>query len=368
MIKKTLFLLLAVFAFAGIKNIKNELSNTKIIISKMNTKLDRLAKKINQKQTEINTLNNKIKNVKQQIENLTVQLKNSNQKLNSLFDLKKGYQHQYNDIQQSINDFLSTNYYISTSQADNINDLVHQEVTKKILKIYSKKIASLASQQKNIKNEINDTARKIKTIIDRQKLYTQKIKELTQLKKKRQKELNELSKQKILYKKRLYAIIKRQQYLQNKLKELAIIKTTKHKYNNTNINYKYRTKIYRGVKTIPPLLGKVTKRFGSYIDPVYRIRVYNDTINIKPYQKNSIVRAIMSGRIVYIDKKKGIIFIRHKNNLFSIYANLSMVSPLLKKGSYVKRGQIIARVADYLEFEITYKDRPINPLKVISLK
>ena len=78
----------------------------------------------------------------------------------------------------------------------------------------------------------------------------------------------------------------------------------------------------------------------------------------------------MSGKVVYIgdNGERKVLFIKHSGNLFSIYANLSKISPLLKKGSYVKRGQIIARVKDALEFEVTYKDKPINPLRVIRLR
>ena len=137
-----------------------------------------------------------------------------------------------------------------------------------------------------------------------------------------------------------------------------------------SIYYKPKIASYYGPKTIPPLRGKIIKHFGSYIDPVYKIRIYNDSITIKPYTPQSTVRAILNGKIVYIgnnDDKK-IIIIRHKNDLFSIYANLSKISPILKKGFYVKKGQIIARVKDALEFEVTYKENPINPLKVIRLR
>jgi len=157
------------------------------------------------------------------------------------------------------------------------------------------------------------------------------------------------------------AMIQKQKNLQNKLEKLLIIKKR---------NYKPATFTYKGMKTIAPLRGKVIKKFGSYIDPIYKIKIYNDSITIKPYQKNSVVRSIMSGKVVYIGESgdKKIIVIKHKGNIFSIYANLSKISPLIKKGSYVKRGQIIARVEDNLEFEVTYKEKPINPLKVISLK
>ena len=166
-------------------------------------------------------------------------------------------------------------------------------------------------------------------------------------------------------------MIKKQQSLRKKLQELKIVKKREEiKVKKVGSAYfKPKTATYKGRKTIPPVYGKVIKKFGSYIDPIYKIKIYNDSITIKA-KPNSVVRSIMSGKVVYIGENgdKKVIFIKHPGNLFSIYANLEKISPLLKKGSYVKRGQIIARVKDALEFEVTYKDRPINPLKVIKLR
>jgi septal ring factor EnvC (AmiA/AmiB activator) len=362
---RLLILFFSVFLFAAnVKSVKKELKNTKITISKMNTRLGKLAKEINKKQQDIQNLEKEIKNLNTQITNLKTQLKNSNQTLNELKDLKKGYLIKLKQIQDKINYFLSTNYYISNQTAQDVNDLINQELTKEILKQYSNKIAKLTNQQAKIKFQIFNVNDKIAQILDKQKLLTQKRNEFLKLKNRLQTELKTLAKKKENYKKRLYSMIKKQQELQKKLKELSIIKTTKH----NRVKYtKLPTKIYRGIKTVAPVRGKIIKRFGSYIDPIYKFRVYNDSITIKPYQKNALIRAIMPGRVVYIDRKKGVVVIKHKNYLFSIYANLSKISPILKKGSYVKRGQIIARVADTLEFEITYKDRPINPLKVVKI-
>ena len=359
-----LIILFSVFLFASnVKNVKKELRHTKVTISRMNYYLSKLANKINQKQIEIKNLDKKIQNLNIQIQQLKKDLQNSNQTLNELYDLKKGYLQKLQEIQDKINYFLSTNYYISNQTIDSVNDLVRQEVTKEILKKYSNQISKMTKEQTKIKSNISAVTDKIMKIVQKQKLLTKKRNELLSLKKTRQKELNNLAAQKALYKKRLYAMIKKQKALQNKLKELSIIKTTQHTANVT-----LPTKIYRGIKTVAPVRGRVIKRFGSYIDPIYKFRVYNDSITIKPYQKNAVIRAVMPGRVVYIDDKKGVIIIKHKNYLFSIYANLSKISPILKKGSFVKRGQIIARVQDSLEFEITYKDRPINPLKVITLR
>ena len=137
-----------------------------------------------------------------------------------------------------------------------------------------------------------------------------------------------------------------------------------------SLYFQTKTANYKGIKTIPPVHGTIIKNFGSYIDPVYHIRIYNDSITIKANKQNSMVRAVLSGRIVYVGQSnsKGVVIIKNKNNLFTIYANLDKISPLLKKGLYIKRGQIIARIKNTLEFEITYKEKPINPTKVIALR
>ncbi len=357
-----LIIFLPIFLFSSIQSVKKELKTTKSNIYKMNITLSRLAKEIKKKQKEITQIDLKIKKLNKQISSLQTELKNSNKTLNELSDLKKGYLKKLNEIKDKINYFLSTNYYISHQAIDNINDLINQEITKQILKKYSKKISSLTDEEAKIKLQISIISDQISKIQNKQALLIKKKKELLYLKKQRKKELKNLNTKKQQYKQKLYSMIQKQKALQQKLKELSIIKTTKH------IPTSLPTKIYKGVKTIPPVNGKIIKRFGNYIDPIYKFRIYNDSITIKPYEKNAIIRAIMPGKVVYIDKKKGIVILKHKNYLFSIYANLSKISPILRKGLYVKRGQILARVENFLEFEITYKDKPINPLKVIKLK
>jgi murein DD-endopeptidase MepM/ murein hydrolase activator NlpD len=360
---RTILIIFSLIFFLYGLDVKKELTKTKIVISKMNEKMDKLAKEISRKETSLNYLQKKIKKLSFEIQNLQKQLKNSNQIINELKDLQKGYKKQLEEIQNEINDFLSTNYYLDSQTINNINDLIYNEITKQALEEYSKKIEKLISKKEKLQEEIKSTDNKIQKIISKQKLLESKKQELKATLNKRKKELLALKRKKEEYKKKLLAMINKQKVLQNKLEKLSIIKKRKKAY-------KPATFTYRGMKTIAPLRGKVIKKFESYIDPIYKIRIYNDSITIKPYQKNAIVRSIMSGKVVYIGESGGkkIIVIKHKGNIFSIYANLSKISPLIKKGSYVKRGQIIARVEDNLEFEVTYKEKPINPLKVIRLK
>ncbi|NPA11313.1 MAG: peptidoglycan DD-metalloendopeptidase family protein [Epsilonproteobacteria bacterium] len=361
--KKLILLLLAIIAFASIKE---KIQETKTVISKMNDKLDRLAKEISKKEDSLVKLNRQIKELNAEILQLESELKNSNKTLTELNDLKKGYSKKKVKISEEIDNFLSTNYYLDSQKIENINDLIQNELTNEVLKVYSKKIQSLIKENKNIEENILQTNKKITYIMQKKAQLKEKKANLLKLLTKQKNEIKNLQKEKANYKKRLYALIQRQKNLQKKLQELKVLKIKKVKVYNAH--YKLKTATYKGKKTIAPVAGKVIKKFGSYIDPVYKIRIYNDSITIKPYQKNATIRSIMPGKVVYIGENNGkkIVVIKHKNKIFSIYANLDKISPILKKGKYVKRGQIIARVKDTLEFEVTYKDRPINPLKVVK--
>ena len=386
--RKILFFLFAAFLFANnLTYTKKKILQTKYGISKMNQKLDFIASKIEQKQSILNKTDNKITLLNQKIAKLNQELNNSKTKLSTYISTKNELEENSTKIQNQIITFISENYFNSTSKTENLADLIDKEITKQILKKYSQKINSLIQKNKNLLSQINSLNSKIKNIKQKQSILLQTKQKLAFLQKKQKKELSELNKEKQQYKRKLKELIKKEENLQNRLAQLKIIKKRKRieqikkqSVENTKVNinvkkygslyFNQKTANYKGPKTIPPVQGKIIKKFGSYIDPVYKIRIYNDSITIKPYRPNAVVKAVLSGRIVYIGKSnsKGVIVIKHKHDLFTIYANLDKISPILKKGLYVKKGQIIARVEDSLEFEVTYKEKPINPIKVISLK
>ena len=363
--------------FAGnIISTKKEIKKTQYYISKMNQKLDALANKIEKKQQLLNNLNNQIQKLNKEIKNLQIELVNSNKQLSELNSLKKAYEEKSQNIQAQIINFISENYFINSIKTENLNDLINKEISQAILKKYSNKINSLINQNTQIITKINLINNKIDLILKKKKKLKEKKQKLSKLLQQQKKELMALNHQKAKYKAKLQNLINKQKALQNQLVNLKIIKKRQkttasiHVKEIGNVYFKPKIAYYNGPKTIAPIQGKIIKKFGSYIDPIYKIKIYNDSITIKPYTPESVVRSILNGKVVYIGENndKKIIVIKHKNNLFSIYANLDKISPLLKKGSYVKRGQIIARVKNSLEFEVTYKEKPINPIKIISIK
>ncbi len=366
--KQIILLFLITLSFAT--NIKKELKETKKSVSMMNQKLDLLAKQIQENQNNLKNIDKKEAVLNAQIKALSKELQISNHLLKNLSKTEEKLNKQKEKINQDIIKFLSQNYYIDSQEISTPQDLINLEIIKAALKKASKKIREKIKSQKQLNREIELINNQIKSIITKQKILQQKKASLKKLKAQKVKTIATLSKQMKYYKQKLLETIKKQKILQKKLAELRIIKR-QPKINVSKVrkvgSAYFRPKIasYRGRKTIAPVQGKVVKKFGSYIDPIYKIKIYNDTITIKPFRQNSVVRTIFDGKVVYVDREKGIIAIKHKNNLFSIYANLTKISPILRKGSYVRKGQIIART-NALEFEITYKDNPINPLKVIK--
>jgi len=130
-----------------------------------------------------------------------------------------------------------------------------------------------------------------------------------------------------------------------------------------------KTKRYRGKKTISPLDNyTVVKKFGPYEDPIYHIKIFNESISLKPKSSNAKVKNVLNGKVVLAKKTSlldNIVIIEHQNGMHTIYAHLDKIAPTIKKGKRLKRGSIIGRVNDELMFEVTQKNYHINPLQLI---
>jgi murein DD-endopeptidase MepM/ murein hydrolase activator NlpD len=218
-----------------------------------------------------------------------------------------------------------------------------------------------------------------------------KRKDLIATNKKNIKDLKELEIAKNSYKKELKDILKKQDQLKETLAKLNIIKIdeinrakeeeqrrkafdAKSMDSDDNLpNVKkhgssyqaVKTKKYVGSKTIAPFNPyTITKKYGTYTDPIYGIKVFNESISLKPKVNNEKVKTVFNGRIIYADKTavlKNIVIIEHDNELHTIYANLSQISPNIKKGMKIKKGYTIGRVDDELIFEVTQKSYHIDP-------
>ncbi len=277
----------------------------------------------------------------------------------------------------------------------NEESLMEFEVLKAMLKKEKDKAKILNEQFMKNSNEmdsLNKQASRLKVVISN---IDVKRKKLLKTKAEKKKALAKLTKDKKAYKKKVQTLLKRQNQLKNTLAKLNIIKIdeikrakeekerqrafakkrihldkNRLKVKKHGSSYQaQKTKRYRGSKTIAPLDNyTITKKYGTYTDPIYGIKIFNESISMKSKYPNAKVKTVFNGKVIYAAKTavlKNIVIVEHKNGLHTIYANLSQISPNTKKGKKIKKGYTIGRVKDELIFEVTQKSYHINPIRLL---
>ena len=398
--KKIFLIFISIFAFGDIQNVKTQIIQTKnnLVytsnkISNMNAKLDKLVKEINKQKYILNSINQKIIDLSSKIKELQNQLKTSNKDLVKLQKQKEILETSKNYLQKKVINFIVNNYTLSQKEINSEKNLINNIILQTITNMSNQKMQTILKNYNQKLEKIQEISDKINSIKNIKTNLEQQKQKLITLKKEQYKKIQLLNKKKLAYKQKLQNLLKAQRNMQNLLSKLNIIKKKAaleklNKKNELILKQKYKeadkikvkdygnlymkTKIakYKGEKTISPVKNAtIIKKFGSYIDPIYHISIYNDSITLKT-PPNARVRAIFNGKVVFVNKTHNnkMIVIKHNHNLYSIYAKLSRISPFIKKGYKVKKGEIIAKTDSELEFEITYKTYPINPLDVINLK
>ncbi len=131
-----------------------------------------------------------------------------------------------------------------------------------------------------------------------------------------------------------------------------------------------KSKTYRGRKTIAPLSGyTLVKAFGPYTDPIYKIKIYNESVSLQPTESDAKVATVLNGKIILAKKTQlldNVVIIKHANGLHTIYAHLDQIAPTIVKGKKVKKGSIIGRVNHELIFEVTQDNFHIDPMTLIN--
>jgi murein DD-endopeptidase MepM/ murein hydrolase activator NlpD len=385
-----------------LKEKKNQHKYTNIKIKTLAKQIKKQEKEyieIEKKLTVLNTniFLNKVKldNIKEQIIKLELQAKNIQQQSNLT---KK------NMINEIANRY-SASLGISLAKKHTIKEIIDKEVynlllnksSSNILELNLKYLKSTIDTQKN-KNKIMELTKYIKEQ-ESQKLKYDKLKE------KKKKIIKKLDKQYKLYQSKLKNIIRKQRNLQKLLGKLNILKKQEIKkqekkkiksmpkkkitpIKNKEIRIKQKQKFkkeidievrnigsstkgikishYKGRKTIAPLKSyTILKEFGKYYDPIYKIKLFNEALSMKPNKANSKVYNVLNGKIVYAKKNAGtlenVVITQHQNGLHTIYSHLDKIAPTLKVGKWIKKGFVVGRVSDTLMFQVTKNSKYINP-------
>lgn len=366
--------------------------------SNINKKMAKTAKAILKQKKELEKQNRYLAKLQKELGEKESTYKDNRGQLVQLRDYQVKLKKEQDSIEEElvfvIAQSVSLSVILDENYAVNSDSLIEFEVLNSMLEKSKKRAKKLNkkfySNSKNIDILKNNTDSLVVAISNIDK----KRKDLIKTKKANKKALKKLEVAKNSYKKELKKLIKKQNVLKKTLAKLNIIKVDKIKkakqekerkaafkrkstvsHDNLPKVKKHgssyqsvKTKKYRGSKTIAPLDSySITKKYGTYTDPIYGIKIFNESISLKPRSANAKVKTVFNGKVIYADKTavlNNIVIVEHKDGLHTIYANLSQISPNIKKGKKIKKGYTIGRVSDELIFEVTHKSYHINPIRL----
>ncbi len=127
----------------------------------------------------------------------------------------------------------------------------------------------------------------------------------------------------------------------------------------------------------PPLKKMyITSRFGMRKHPIYKVRKMHKGVDFRG-KTGTPVYATAAGKVDRKTRMRGYgnyLRVDHANGYKSAYAHLHKFARGLKKGDYVKKGELIAYVGNtgastgpHLHFEIIKGKKHINPMQAIKL-
>ena len=375
-----------------IQSTTSKLNEAKQTYTSLNSKLEETANKIMQQKQVVGLQQQKINTLVTELNSKETVYQSNKQNLNGLETQQNQLIKHQNDIEQKLVFAIARNTSISLlindDRAKEANAIITEEALKLHLKqinqeirelnfVYGEnatKISALSTQTKVLKQSI--------AVIDQQKQHVLATKQQNE------KAITILEKEKQAYKQSLGRILNQQKSLQETLSSLNIIKREAMKppkkalpslagikplpegaREAISAYQPSKTAAYTGERTSAPLDGyTVTKRFGPYTDPVYGIKIYNESISLRPSESDAKVKAIFNGKVIFAKATAmldNVVIIEHDNGLHTIYAHMDKIAPTISVGQRLKQGAIIGRVTRELMFQVTQRNAHIDPLQVI---
>lgn len=376
-----------------IQKTSKQLNETKQTYSSLNAKLSETATKIIKQKEIVGVQQQHLNTLVQDLRSKETVYQTNKAALKGLETQQGMLIKTQNEIEQRLVFAIARNTSISLLINDDRAKESDAIITEEALKLHLKQINQ---EIKELNSLFSENAEKISGLSTQTTVLKQSIAIIDQQKKNvlKTKQENEkaialLEQEKNTYKKSLDKILNQQRSLQNTLASLNIIKREALKpkkappplakpgskplpddvrqavseYRPSNVAG------YSGERTIAPLDGYiVTKRFGPYTDPVYGIKIYNESVSLRPTDSDAKVKAVLNGKVILAKPTAmldNVVIIEHDNGLHTIYAHLDKIAPTVEVGKRLKQGSIIGRVGRELMFQVTQRNAHIDPLQMI---
>ncbi len=400
------FFLFSSFLFADtsidkkISSTSSKLNTFSANYSRINKQMAQTAKAILKQKKELEKQDNYLKELQADLAVKELNYKDNTSQLELLkksqAELKKRQEAIEDELIFEIAQSVSLSVILNEDYSSDEESLIEFEVLKSMLESSKNKADALGKKFFANAKDIDFLSEHASSLEAAITSIDQKRKNIIKTQEENKKSLAELEMAKASYKKEVKAILKQQDALKQTLSQLNLIKIDAIKKAKEEQERKeafakkkvvldeklpsvkkkgssyqaVKTLKYRGSKTIAPLDEyTITKEYGTYTDPIYGIKIFNESISLKPKEKDAKVKTVFNGKVIYADKTavlNNIVIVEHDNGLHTIYANLSQIVPNIKKGKKIKKGFTIGRVEDELIFEVTQKSYHINPIRLFK--
>lgn len=377
---------------------------TTLKIKELADKIENQNKNLSKLEKDIEIINSNIEEQKDLLEQSKLRLSFLNVKSSKLMKERKSSEEQ---IVDTIIDDFSISLALKLASKDHLQELIDSEVYTILSQNSKDKILRLNNSYDLVTSNTKENKSNIKKISSYIKKQERTKKTLNSLKRKHSSSLNRLESEHKRYQKELKKVIAQQESLKNLLAKLNILKKEEIRKEEEKrkrlqallakkrkAKQKTNTKLtrneqfakdldldvrkigsstsgvkitkYRGAKTIAPLKSfKVVKKFGTYYDPVYKIKLFNESVVLKTNRPKAKVVSVLNGKVVYAKKDAGmlenVVIVQHRNGLHTIYSHLDEISPTIKVGKWIKKGYVVGRVDNNLTFQATKNSYHINP-------
>lgn len=389
-----------------IKKTKSQIAQKGKEYNKISTSIDGAAKDIIEEQNRIKSLDAQITQLEADVAKLSVEHQQKNTQIVGIEEQKQKLENEKSELEKKLVAILakdlSSSLVLTETQPSGEEDIVKAQLSKTLSKAVSGYVAKLKAEYMVRQRMIAELETRIKQIKSSMSVLEQKKLKLAQTKDERVKTIAKLQKQAENYKQRLEKIAKEQQQARETLEKLNILKRQRLaeaakrppkprtvpqqqamsdiKINDVELNddvkmmgssyQATKSARYTGRKVPAPLDSfRVVKQFGPYTDPIYKIRIHNDSVTLRSNTQDVMVKNIMDGKIVFAKEVAAlgnVVIVQHDGNLHSIYAHLTKIAPTLSSGKKIAQGAVVGRIDKELTFEITKEDVPINPMDVIT--
>jgi septal ring factor EnvC (AmiA/AmiB activator) len=324
------FVLLFIFLDANsnidskIKKMSSKIKLSSKIYSRISKKMANNAQKILKQKKEILKQNKFLKKLKLELSSKEKTYRYNNKQLLKLQANKTSLKANKDKLEQNlvftIAQSISLSVMLEEEYMASEESLMEYEILKIMLKNSKKMVKKLNKKFYDNTKEIDLVSVNINSLKKSIKDIRYKRKKLIKIQNKNKKALVKLNSSKKAYKKELKKLLAKQDSLKNTLAKLNIIKIDETENAEHNAErkrafsskkfpkvkkhgssyQKIKTKKYYGKKTIAPFQPyTITKRYGTYEDPVYGIKVFNESISLKPKKKNTKVKTVFNGKVIY---------------------------------------------------------------------